>query len=255
MSRAGKIRSILFGLALALCTALPASAQSVVFANSDPLVTIHSNFAGQTVTLFGNIEPDPGETLDPGVYNIVVLVRGPTSDRVVEMKDRRLGMILTADRAFYRRLPGYYAVLSSAPRNTILGEDDLAQPRLSLEGLANAALAEGDGERFNPELVRLMEERGLFYSGERSVTFLSHTTFATRIPLPAHIPNGVFIADALVVHDGEIVAQGSTRFLVRTEGFERALAVTSRDQPLYYGLAAVVLALVTGWLGGVLFRR
>jgi hypothetical protein len=33
------------------------------------------------------------------------------------------------------------------------------------------------------------------------------------------------------------------------------LGLAAVDHPLLYGLAAVILALFTGWLGGVVFRR
>ena len=38
-------------------------------------------------------------------------------------------------------------------------------------------------------------------------------------------------------------------------GFENFVFVASRQQPLLYGLVCVVLALGTGWLAGVVFRR
>jgi hypothetical protein len=42
---------------------------------------------------------------------------------------------------------------------------------------------------------------------------------------------------------------------VRKSGFENFVYVMSRQQPLLYGIACVLLALGTGWLAGVVFRR
>jgi hypothetical protein len=42
---------------------------------------------------------------------------------------------------------------------------------------------------------------------------------------------------------------------VRTQGFERFVADTARMNPAFYGFATILLALLTGWLGGVLFKR
>jgi len=58
-----------------------------------------------------------------------------------------------------------------------------------------------------------------------------------------------------VFKNGEIIARKSEGFAVRKIGFERFLAQSSVQQPLLYGLVCVVLALFTGWLGGVLFKR
>lgn len=257
------IARIMAGMGLALLVmatvlglgAGPARGQGAVFANSDPLVTIHSTFTGQTITLFGNIEPGAGGVPERGPYDVIVLVRGPASDRVVRVMERQFGIMLNADQALYQRLPGYYAVLSSRPMADILPPEIVAAPDLSLEGLAGVTLAAGDGARFDPELVRLMERAGLFLQSERGVAFLSGTTFATRIPLPASVPNGLFVAQALIVADGEIVTEATTSFTVRTEGVERFIARAARNNPFLYGLAVVLVAIATGWLGGVLFRR
>ena len=54
------------------------------------------------------------------------------------------------------------------------------------------------------------------------------------------------ILGAVLVKDG---------WAVQSIGFERFLALSAVQQPLLYGLVCVVLALFTGWLGGVLFKR
>lgn len=241
-------------LAALAATLGAAQAQGVVFANSDPQVIIHSNFTGQTLTLFGNIEAGTGDVPETGPYDVIVLVRGPANDRIVRVKERQLGIVLNADEAIYRRLPAYYTVLASRPFDVILNEEARADHRLNLAGLASQARESGDAA-FDAELIRLMANAGLFLESERGVTFLSRTTFATRIPLPSSIPNGLFVARALVIANGEIVAETTTNFTVRTEGFERFVARAARNDPLFYGLATVLIAIGTGWIGGVLFKR
>lgn len=248
------IRAIVIAAIALVLAGGQALGQGVVFANSDPLVTIHSNFTGQAVTLFGNVEP--GGILDTAApKDVIVLVRGPASDRIVRVQERQFGIMLNTAHAVYRRLPGYFAVLSSRPIADIVEPEVLADPRMSLSGIANQAMQEGNAGRFTPELVRLMRNSGLFIDSPRGVSFLSPTTFAARVVLPAAVPNGTFVAHALVVQNGEITAQATTRFIVRTEGFERFLANAARNQPLLYGIAAIVIAIGTGWIGGVLFRR
>ena len=55
--------------------------------------------------------------------------------------------------------------------------------------------------------------------------------------------------------DGEIIARKSEGFSVRKIGFERFLALSAIQYPLLYGIVCVILALFTGWLGGVIFKR
>lgn len=232
-----------------------AQGQGVVFANSDPQIIIHSTFTGQTITLFGNIEPGQGAVPDTGPYDVIVIVQGPAGDRVVSEKKRRLGIVLNADRALYRGLPGYYAILPSRPLEQVLGPDALDDPRLSLAGLVASVREEGSDPAFDAELIRQMADAGIFIEAGRGATFLSSTTFATRILLPSSIPNGLYVAQVLVVARGSIVASSTSSFTVRTEGFERFLSRSAQTYPILYGMAAVAIAIATGWMGGVLFRR
>lgn len=235
---------------------VPARGQGVVFASSDALVTIHSTFTGQVLTLFGNIEPGQGGVPQTGPYDVVIVVRGPASDRVVRARARQFGLVLNADQASYRRLPGYYAVLSSRPLDALDATEELTgDPRFSIPALVASARMKGDGEIFDPELVRLMTDGGLFHRNARGVSFLSPTTFSTRVPLPSHVPNGPFVAQAFVIAGDGIAASAATRFTVRTEGFERFVSRSAQACPLPYGIAAVIIAIVIGWVGGVLFKR
>lgn len=244
-------------LALVVLAGQTASAQDLAFSTSDRTVGIHSNFTGETVTFFGNIEPDQAGTRPQGTYDVVVIVRGPTGERVVRRKSRQFGIMLNADYALFRGLPSFYRVLSSSPVSTIIAPDVLAQRAFTVEAQVASALdtTSGEPDLFEGELIRLMEKASLFGTAERGVTFLSPTFFAARVSLPSNVPNGVFLAQIFVVQNGEIVAERSQQFYVQKTGFERFLGESARNHPLLYGLACVALALVTGWLGGVLFRR
>lgn len=244
-------------LAVMLVVPQTGAAQSLVFSTSDRIVWIHSNFTGETVTLFGNIEPGLAGEAPQGTYDVVVVIRGPTGERVVRRKSRQLGIMLNADYALFRQLPSFYRVLSSRPLASILDPQTIAEKGFTVQSQASSALAvtTGNVPLFEQQLIRLMEKANLFGSAERGVSFLSPTFFTTRVALPSNVPNGVFLAQAFIVQNGEIVAQSAHQFYVQTTGFERFLANASRNQPLLYGLACVLLALVTGWLGGVLFKR
>ena len=239
---------------LGLCSVtLSQDLVDVVFVNSDPLVAVHSNFRGQAVTLFGNIEIGPNAPAGP--YSVVVLVRGPTSDWVVREKERQFGLVLNSSSAHYTATPSYYAVLSSSPLAQIAGPETLGEARLSLSGIAGAARSEDAEEEFDAEFVRLMKKAGRFVEEERAINMLSPTAFSVRVPLASDATNGLYLARALVLAEGKVIGEATTRFSVRTQGFERFVAETARSNPALYGIATILLALLTGWLGGILFRR
>lgn len=240
-----------------LLAIFPAKAESIVLSSSDPTVWIHSNFTGQPVTLFGNIEADTSGKQPSGVYDLIMIVQGPSADRVVREKVRKAGLMVNGDSAVFEQVPSYYRVLSSRPITSIIDPNEVARRHLSAYDLVAEGLTRTTGEDavFIEQFVRLMEKQNLYYTNERGVSFLSPTFFSARVNLPANVPTGPFLAHSMVVQDGKIVAEHTQRFVVRKQGFEKFLGDAARQQPLLYGLVCVILALFTGWLGGVVFRR
>jgi len=250
------MRHLLALIAMMVLSCAPVVAQdavNVVFVNSDPVVAVHSNFRGQTVTLFGNIEP--GEGAPDGPYSVVVLVQGPSSDWVVRDKERQGGLVLNSASAHYTQTPSYYAILSSSPLAQIVAPEVVDKQRLSFAGLAALTRQGADTSNLDPEFVRLMRSAGNFIEGERGVVMHSATTFSVRVPVASNAVNGVYLARALIIADGQVIGETTTRFTVRTQGFERYVANLARSNPVLYGLATILIALGTGWLGGVLFKR
>jgi uncharacterized protein (TIGR02186 family) len=238
-------------LCLAMFLLNPATALGqvdVVMTNSDPVVAVHSNFRGQAVTLFGTIEPPAPEA---GNYAVVVTVQGPSTDWVVREKQRQLGLMLNAASARYEQVPGYYGVFSSSPLAQ-LGLDDI---RFDLSALTASLRGAGADTGLDAEFVRMMQRAGRFSVADRGVVMLSPSAFAVRVPIASNATNGLYLARAFVIAEGAIVGETTTRFTVRTQGFERYVADVARSNPPLYGLATIIIALGTGWLGGVLFRR
>lgn len=240
-------------LIIAAATA-PVAAQGLVLANSDPVVAVHSNFAGQSFTLFGAIDPAAHNLPADTSYDVVMVIKGPPHDQRVSMKGRELGVVLTTDMTMYKGVPSYYAILSNRPLNVILPEGLNERPDFSLLRVVEASHLSGPQE-LNSEFVRIKSKGGTYSENAMGVVFLSRTGFAARISLPSHVSNGLYIAQAYLYANGELITETTTRFAVRTEGFERMLVDSARNHSLLYGLAAAFLALFTGWLGGVVFRR
>lgn len=237
----------------------PAGAERLMQALSSQQVQITSSFDGATLSLFGTIDPDPDGTPpdSEGTYNIIVTITGPLQDRVTRMKTNRFGIWSNTDQVTFRDFPSFYAVMSSGRPPNIATEALLETDAILPEQQARRA-AESSGlraERFGGEMVRLMTEEGHFVANDNGVRFLSRTSFMVQVNLPSDVANGPFLARTYVLKDKVVVAEGTQGFSVRKTGFENFVYVASRQQPLLYGLVCIALALGTGWLAGVAFRR
>jgi uncharacterized protein (TIGR02186 family) len=238
---------------------VPAAAERLVSGISNDTIQITSSFDGERLTFYGTIAPEAGSTEKTveGPFDVVVVVVGPNQDRVAREKTHRFGIWLNTDQVEFKRFPSYFHVLSSRRLLEMADINLLNQNFILPEAYAMAPNVAGFMKTltFGRELIRLMSEEGLFGVQENAVNFLSDNFYSAQLTLPSSAPPGPYIAQTYVFKNGEIVARKSEGFAVRKIAFERFLALSATQFPLLYGICCVVLALFTGWLGGVLFRR
>ncbi len=250
----------LFALLFILATlTLPTQAERLISGVSNDSVEITSSFDGERLTFYGTIAPEAGtgqKTVE-GPFQVVIVILGPTQDRVARRMTNNFGIWLNTEQVEFKRFPSYFHVLSS---RRLLDIADIALLN------ANYILPESHAMVPNPagflrtlnfgrELIRLMSEEGLFGVQESGVHFLSDTFYSAQLTLPSSAPPGPYIAQTYLFKDGQVIARKSEGFAVRKIGFERFLAQSATQFPLLYGLACVILALFTGWLGGIIFKR
>ncbi|HVY50266.1 MAG TPA: TIGR02186 family protein [Devosia sp.] len=250
-------RAFLVAVAL-LLAALPARAEKLASTVSSATVQITSSFEGTTLSLFGTIEPDIFGMPLIGPYNVIVVVTGPLQDRVTRLKTNSWGIWTNTDQVVFRQFPSFYNVLASGKLDLIASPEVLDGQNILPIAQAEAASTEGatpKATRFGTELVRLMTQQAHFAVREDAVRFLSDTAYVAQVTLPSDVTNGPFLAHTYVLKDRRVVAEHTEGFSVRKAGFENFVFVASRQQPLLYGIACVILALGTGWLAGVVFRR
>jgi uncharacterized protein (TIGR02186 family) len=253
------MKRLAFVLLALVLTALPADAQRLVSGISNDTIQITSSFSGERLTFFGTIAPEAGsaEKTVTGPFDVVVVILGPTQDRVAREKTNNFGIWLNTEQVEFKRFPSYFHVLSSRRLLEIADINLLNENFILPEAHAMIPNTAGFMKTlvFGRELIRLMSEDGLFGVQENGVQFLSDTFYSAQLTLPSSAPPGPYIAQTYLFKDGQIVARKSEGFAVRKIDFERFLAQSATQYPLFYGLACVALALFTGWLGGVLFRR
>ncbi|MCW5721512.1 MAG: TIGR02186 family protein [Devosia sp.] len=246
-------------LALLLAFVLPVQAERLISTLSNDTIEITSSFDGERMTFFGNIAPAAGseKRYVEGPFHVIVVILGPTQDRVARRMTHNFGVWLNTEQVTFSKFPSYFHVLSSDRLREITDVTTLTSNFILPESHAMVPNQAGWWETmvFGREIIRLMTEEGLFGVQENGVNFLSDTFYSAQLTLPANAPPGPYIAQTYVFKDGEIIARKSEGFAVRKIGFERFLAQSATQYPLLYGLACVVLALFTGWLGGMIFRR
>ena len=79
--------------------------------------------------------------------------------------------------------------------------------------------------------------------------------FRLHFSFPSNVTPGTYTANVYEVGEGRILAEGVIELSIRKAGLEERIYQTAHDSPWLYGILAVVLALMAGWLASAVFRR
>ncbi len=257
-------RTLTAGVAAALTAAFigQARAERLITSLSTHQVMITQNFTGLDVVLFGSVERDAATVSRRGGYDIVVTVTGPRHEVVTRKKERMLGIWANAEsRSFIA--PSYMAVLTNRPQPAIAGPDLLQRLQVGLQNMltqrsgvnSRSILALPPDDPFRDAFLRLKKEQGLYSEVPDGVTLLAPTLFRANIPLPADAPLGAYEVDVKLFADGTNIARTTSALEVLKVGFEQFVANAAREHGFLYGLATTCMALFTGWLASIVFRR
>lgn len=253
-------RAVLRVLLAVLGLALPATggAETVAIEPSTRVVNITSNFTGEIVSIFGVIGRDAQTVSRRGSYEVVITLEGPSQMILVQRKDRIAGVWVNASGQTFTEAPSYYAVFSSRPVDEIVYGTLARDLGLGLQYVGHAGEIRGvraAREPFREALVRLKAADGLYREEPGGVVFVTEDFFRASFPLPARATDGTYVATVYLFAGGTLLADAATTFRLDKVGFEEAIFELAGGEPFLYGLAVVALAILTGYVGGVVFRR
>ncbi|PSJ54887.1 TIGR02186 family protein [Kumtagia ephedrae] len=265
-------RRLLATLALAVAAwASPAAAQGPVPLQPPPLpegiqiglstdvIRITADFAGADLTIFGSLEnPDPLINRQ-GRYDVVVVLEGPGRLVTVRRKSRVLGIWMNTQSESFVNVPESYSIATTRMPQDITDQNSYRQLALGTDfiHIQPAEIVDNPAtlQEFRTALRERKEAVGLFNERIGGVQFLSSNLFRASLRLAPDVPVGTHKARAFLFRNGLFIKETSAQLAIVKSGFEQMLFRLSRNHSLFYGFCAVGLAIVTGWLGRIVFRR
>jgi len=242
-----------------LASAGPAiCAERLVVSLTNHRVMITSSYTGVELVLFGSVERDAAARAAP--YDIVATITGPRESLRARRKQRVLGIWVNTESRTFVDPPSYLAVLASRPLDAIASPETRRRLRLGITNtpfpeLIHNDVGEVSNDPFRAALVRLMRDRTLYSEKPNAVTFLTPTLFRASLSLPAQVPIGSYAVDVKLFAEGALIAETDSAFEIVKVGFEQFVVSESREHGLLYGMATATIALLTGWIASVAFRR
>jgi uncharacterized protein (TIGR02186 family) len=252
---------LVLALLAAAFSAPPARAERLIASVSNHRVTVTPNYSGEELVLFGSIEKDSSTPPGRSNYDLVVTVSGPRADMMARRKERAFGIWINNDYRQFLQVPEYLALFANRPFDDIASAEVERRQQL---GLNNVLLTQRVGpdyadvvpdDAFRKAFVRLQKQLGLYRENTSAVTFLTPTLFRTGIPLPGQVPIGTYDVEIKLFANGALVTKADTAFEIVKVGFEQFVANTARQNGFIYGLVTAALALMTGWMASIVFRK
>ena len=240
-------------IALSLIGATPTLVPNV----SQRQIDIVYSFTGAELLLFGAILY-PGGRLPTDRADIVVVLRGPAEPLTIRKKERIAGIWINRRAARFETVPSYYAVAGSAPIDKLVDDWTATVYELDVNTLQLSPASGNSSDEitdFEKGLIDLRRRAGLFIESEHGVEISEGVLYRARLPLPARTPVGTYVAQTFLIQNGKVIAQARREIKIDKSGFERFVYVAAQRYSFLYGLTAVLIAVLLGWLAGVIFRR
>ena len=238
-------------LGVLLAGALMAQAAEPTLKVSPDNVQIGTFFSGQTLTVEGAI---------PAGSQAVLEVVGASADEHLMRKGRRGFLWMNVGEITVHDAPSLYLVMSTAKELLTEATGEAAwgyqslEKRITFSGDIEAA----ERPMFMKQFLGLKESENIYatYPGTLKVKTAAggQTPVKVTFFLPTNTKPGTYKVVLSVITDGKVVSSATTELTVAMVGFPALLADLAYQHGAAYGIIAVVIAIVTGFAMGFLFK-
>ncbi len=238
-------------LGVLLAGSLSAQAVEPTLKVSPDNVQIGTFFSGQTVTVEGAI---------PAGAQAVLEVVGTSADEHFMRKGRRGFLWMNVGEIAVHDAPSLYLVMSTAKEllTTASGEATWGYQSLKKRITFTGNIETSERPLFMKQFLELKESENIYatYPGALKVMTAAggQNPVKGTFFLPTNTKPGTYKVVLSVIADGKVVSGASTDLKVEMVGFPALLADLAYKHGASYGIIAVVIAIVTGFAMGFLFK-
>jgi uncharacterized protein (TIGR02186 family) len=216
-------------------------------------VKISTNFLGAKILLFGAYDGIQGD-------DIIVVVSGPKGLVTVQKKEKVLGVWVNTKKINYINAPKYLYIASNRDINEILNYKTRKISEIGLNNL-NVRMQPGENistkeeETWRKALTRNMLKSKLWSLDENSVKLNKNALFRTYVALPSNVPTGIFNVKILHYRNNKLISKERSTINVSKSGMSAEIYNIAQNYSTLYGIFAVLLAVLIGWITNIIFKK
>ncbi|MBL42654.1 MAG: hypothetical protein CMM49_08360 [Rhodospirillaceae bacterium] len=217
---------------------------------SQKTISISSNFTGKKILLFGNKEIEG---------DIIITISGPKEKVLVHEKTKKMGIWINSNKIVFSDVPSYYAIASNRRIKNIISIENqnklqIGAERLNIKPINNLEISNEEIEKFKSGLIRNKIKKNLYSLNEKSV-FFNNKLFRSQINFPTNAPEGNYKINTYLIKNNNIINSKENSVFISKVGIERKIYNFANKQPALYGICAIIIAILSGSIASIIFRR
>jgi uncharacterized protein (TIGR02186 family) len=245
------MRALIFAIIFLFSTS-PFSLSSVISDIDKSDIELSTRFDGTSLLVFGAL------TLENDSTSLLVEVVGPPTSVNIRKKVEVLGIWVNKKVAQFQDIPSFYQISISNPKHPILKELEYQRLKSIFNDFLEITTLSQDGnslEQYYDELARLKKKLGKLSTFEEKINIIDKKLFSHKVNLPKKIHPGVYKIKMTLIDQQGIEISGSEQSVkVSKVGVQEFLSSNSKNNPVFYGLFSVIIALFLGFSAAQLFR-
>jgi len=220
-------------------------------------------FDGETITISGQ---------RPSGQPLLILVVGSQQTQQIARLVKRNGIWVKGEPHALQQAPGFLAVAGSESITELIQKFDDSLTAAGLDSITEYLPAEDltgnqlddqqptnksknwESKNWSRAYATMLSKQSLLLTDLSLQENAGSGQFTTEIHLPSSAPPGTYRVVAFTGGDDQPITV-ATRFELTKSGIVSRLERAAFDQPVFYGIAALLFALLVGWVIGVLFNR
>jgi hypothetical protein len=213
------------------------------------VLDIGTFYSGDQIVISGKV---------PDGQDVIIEIAGPAASNQFDIKGRLGPFWMTRDKAEFEGAPAMYFLL--LPDGPDWKQKALALG-LGLEMMKRKITIKSNAlpqDKLFDMFLELKRDQGLYAEKESAVTYMSADNGYKQFKAAYHFPRstsaGQYSIKATTISRGKKSVVQSHRLTIDEVGFARVVEDLATNHRLIYGILAVVFALFTGGLMGILFK-
>lgn len=219
---------------------------------SKSTVKVSAAFVGTDVLIFGTTER---------VDDLIVVIFGPSENVVVRKKKRISGIWVNREHVVFQNVPSFYAIGSTQELSKITEDATLKNHQIGLDKL-RFKLASGNNlspsknlSSYKDALIRDKKKDKLFSENPLKIDILEKKLFKISFHFPNNMATGNYIVKVFSFQNKQLINSVTKNIKVERMGISDDIYQFAHNQSALYGILAILIAVLSGWLAAIIFRR